>query len=114
MSALDAHVGSHLFKEALKTFLMEEERSVILVTHQTQFLPDVAYVIVLRNGTVAHQGTPEEIREADSALYESWVAAAKKTEELAAMEASEEDQGIDKEIKALREQIKERKKELQH
>ena len=46
MSALDAHVGTLVFKEALKTFLIEEKRSVVLVTHQTQFLPEVDYVSV--------------------------------------------------------------------
>ncbi|XP_022080483.1 ATP-binding cassette sub-family C member 9-like [Acanthaster planci] len=112
MSALDAHVGSHVFKEALKNFLIEEGRSVILVTHQTQFLPEVAYVIIMRNGTVWSRGTPDEIKESDPALYESWVTAATATKELAAAEASERDQGIDKEIQALREQIKEREKEL--
>ncbi|XP_038067816.1 ATP-binding cassette sub-family C member 9-like [Patiria miniata] len=111
LSALDAHVGSHVFKEALKKFLIGEGRSIILITHQTQFLPEVAYVIIMKNGKVAQQGTPEEIKAADPDLYESWATAATATKAAATAEQSDKDQGIDKDIKALREQIEEREKE---
>ena len=45
MSALDVHVGTQVFHEAIKNYLIVEQgRSVVLVTHQTHFLPEVDYV----------------------------------------------------------------------
>ena len=39
MSALDVHVGSHIFREAIARYLLQEEKTVILVTHQLQYMP---------------------------------------------------------------------------
>ena len=38
MSALDVHVGGHLFQEGIVGILLKEKRTVILVTHQLQYL----------------------------------------------------------------------------
>ena len=38
LSALDVHVGGHLFEEGIMEFLRENQRTVILVTHQLQYL----------------------------------------------------------------------------
>ena len=38
LSALDVHVGGHLFEEGIMDFLIENKRTVILVTHQIQYL----------------------------------------------------------------------------
>lgn len=38
LSALDVHVGAHLFEEGIKGILLKENRTVILVTHQVQYL----------------------------------------------------------------------------
>ena len=61
-SAVDAHVGRHLYEEAL-TGELGKGRTRILVTHHvTLCLPKTKYSILLGDGTVQHAGTVEELR----------------------------------------------------
>jgi len=46
LSAVDKHVGRHLFNEAINGFLKDKTR--ILVTHQLQYLKGVDKILVLR------------------------------------------------------------------
>ena len=43
LSAVDAHVGKHLFEECIKRFL--EDKVVILVTHQIQYLKEADNIL---------------------------------------------------------------------
>ncbi|XP_048482044.1 ATP-binding cassette sub-family C member 4 [Plutella xylostella] len=54
LSAVDAHVGRHLFEACLVGYLRRHTR--VLVTHQLQFLKDVDQIIILKNGTIAAAG----------------------------------------------------------
>lgn len=47
LSAVDTHVGKHLFNECIKDYLRSKTR--ILVTHQVQHLKSCDYIIVLNN-----------------------------------------------------------------
>lgn len=51
LSAVDAHVGRHLFNECIgpNGFLAKNSTTRILVTHQVHFLKEADEVIVLRN-----------------------------------------------------------------
>ncbi|XP_076295432.1 ATP-binding cassette sub-family C member 4 isoform X2 [Lasioglossum baleicum] len=60
LSAVDTHVGKHLFKECIKDYLHDKTR--ILVTHQVQFLKNCDYIIVLNNGRVEFEGTFTELQ----------------------------------------------------
>lgn len=61
MSAVDTHTANWIFQEALLGPLMAN-RTCILVTHSvTMALPHADYAIVLDNGRVTTQGTPQEI-----------------------------------------------------
>ena len=55
LSAVDTHVGKHLFNECIKDYLRSKTR--ILVTHQVQHLKSCDYIIVLNNGKIEHEGT---------------------------------------------------------
>ena len=55
----DAHVGDHLFKEAIAGVLRFHTR--VLVTHQLHFLPHVDRVIVMDKGRITHQGTYDQL-----------------------------------------------------
>ncbi len=44
MSALDVHVGSHIFQRAIMEYLLKQEKTVILVTHHLQYMPDAHQV----------------------------------------------------------------------
>lgn len=59
LSAVDPHVGKHIFDHVIKTELVG--RTVILVSHQLQFVPQSDMVIVIEKGTVAQQGTYQDL-----------------------------------------------------
>ncbi|XP_053601424.1 ATP-binding cassette subfamily C member 4-like isoform X2 [Plodia interpunctella] len=59
LSAVDAHVGRHLFESCLVGYLRNTTR--ILVTHQLQFLRDVDQIVILKNGAVAAAGNFETL-----------------------------------------------------
>ncbi|KAJ8340239.1 hypothetical protein SKAU_G00348720 [Synaphobranchus kaupii] len=54
-SAVDAHVGKHIFEECIKNEL--SGRSVILVTHHLQYLEFCDDVMLLENGEIKEMGT---------------------------------------------------------
>ena len=63
LSAVDAHVGEHLFKYAIEGGIMGNATR-ILVTHHVHFLPRCDKVVVLEGGQVKHYGTYSELIEA--------------------------------------------------
>ncbi|XP_065007586.1 probable non-intrinsic ABC protein 5 [Musa acuminata AAA Group] len=58
-SAVDAHTGSHLFKECLLGFL--SSKTVVYVTHQVEFLPSADLILVIRDGRIVQAGKYNEI-----------------------------------------------------
>ncbi|XP_035239753.1 multidrug resistance-associated protein 5 isoform X1 [Anguilla anguilla] len=59
LSALDAHVGNHIFNNAIKKQL--RSKTVIFVTHQLQYLVDCDEVIFMRDGSITEQGSHEDL-----------------------------------------------------
>ncbi|KAF7825939.1 ABC transporter C family member 3 [Senna tora] len=53
-SAVDAHTGSHLFKECILGLL--SSKTVIYVTHQVEFLPAADLILVMKDGKVTQCG----------------------------------------------------------
>ncbi|CAK9794749.1 ATP-binding cassette sub-family C member 4 [Anthophora plagiata] len=64
LSAVDTHVGKHLFNECIKHYLQNKTR--ILVTHQIQYLKNCDYIIVLNNGAIECEGTFVELQSKHS------------------------------------------------
>ncbi|XP_054272057.1 probable multidrug resistance-associated protein lethal(2)03659 [Macrosteles quadrilineatus] len=60
LSAVDTHVGKHLFEQCISGFL--KGKTVILVTHQLQFLGSAKHIVLLNSGKVVVQGTYKELR----------------------------------------------------
>ncbi|KAA3486882.1 ABC transporter C family member 3-like isoform X1 [Gossypium australe] len=58
-SAVDAHTGSHLFKEVLLGIL--SSKTVIYVTHQVEFLPAADLILVMKNGRITQAGKYNDI-----------------------------------------------------
>ena len=54
LSAVDAHVGKHIFEQCLRGALIG--KTVIFVTHQSHFLPHADKIIVIDKGVITHQG----------------------------------------------------------
>lgn len=63
LSAVDAHVGRHLFEECIghKGRLGKQKATRILVTHQVHYLKDADFVVVLSEGKIEHMGSPQEL-----------------------------------------------------
>ena len=63
LSAVDTHTAKHIFEEALIGDLMVH-RTCILVSHNVALtIPLAQFVVVLSNGKIVAQGTPEQIAE---------------------------------------------------
>jgi len=60
LSAVDSHVGEHLFSEAIVGDI-GVGRTRILVTHHVHILARCDCVIVMENGTIKHQGAYEDL-----------------------------------------------------
>ncbi|RVW50096.1 ABC transporter C family member 3 [Vitis vinifera] len=58
-SAVDAHTGTHLFKECLLGLL--GSKTVIYVTHQVEFLPAADLILVMKDGRITQAGKYNEI-----------------------------------------------------
>ncbi|XP_045054550.2 ATP-binding cassette sub-family C member 5 isoform X2 [Desmodus rotundus] len=59
LSALDAHVGNHIFNSAIQKHL--KSKTVLFVTHQLQYLADCDKVIFMKEGCITERGTHEEL-----------------------------------------------------
>ncbi|KMT10481.1 hypothetical protein BVRB_5g116050 [Beta vulgaris subsp. vulgaris] len=58
-SAVDAHTGSHLYKEVLLGLL--KGKTVIYVTHQVEFLTAADLIVVMKNGRIAQVGKYDDL-----------------------------------------------------
>ncbi|XP_056602458.1 ATP-binding cassette sub-family C member 12 [Triplophysa dalaica] len=63
LSAVDAHVGKHIFEECIKKEL--KGKSIILVTHQLQYLEFSDEVLLLENGEIKEAGTHSILMNAE-------------------------------------------------
>lgn len=63
LSAVDAHVGRHLFDEVIgpKGRLAGEKATRILVTHQIHFLSEADWIVIMENGRISRQGTYNDL-----------------------------------------------------
>uniref|UniRef100_A0A7N8X4I8 ATP-binding cassette, sub-family C (CFTR/MRP), member 12 n=1 Tax=Mastacembelus armatus TaxID=205130 RepID=A0A7N8X4I8_9TELE len=63
LSAVDAHVGKHIFEECIKKEL--QGKSVILVTHQLQYLEFCDDILVLEDGEIQEAGNHQALMKAN-------------------------------------------------
>ena len=61
LSAVDVHVGRHLFNNCIRGFL--KNKAVILVTHQLQYLQDADEIIVMKGGLMEDKGSFEHLQK---------------------------------------------------
>ncbi|XP_072179889.1 ATP-binding cassette sub-family C member 9-like [Diadema setosum] len=81
LSALDMHVSADLFNKGIKGILRQRHQTVILVTHQLQYLPHADKIIYMSDGEVKCQGTSEEIVQVCPELKRQWQQAVRKASE---------------------------------
>ncbi|KAL2650424.1 hypothetical protein R1flu_018552 [Riccia fluitans] len=58
-SAVDAHTGSELFRECIMGAL--HGKTVVLVTHQVEFLPAADQILVMRDGKIVQSGKYDDL-----------------------------------------------------
>ncbi|XP_043911577.1 ATP-binding cassette sub-family C member 2 [Protopterus annectens] len=57
LSAVDAHVGKHIFEKVISSNGLLKNKTRILVTHGVSFLPRVDEIVVLQNGRISEVGS---------------------------------------------------------
>jgi ATP-binding cassette subfamily C (CFTR/MRP) protein 4 len=60
LSAVDTHVGKHLFEICIKGYL--KEKTCILITHQLQYLTKVDQIILMENANILAEGSYQELQ----------------------------------------------------
>ncbi|KAF9199857.1 hypothetical protein BGZ49_009975, partial [Haplosporangium sp. Z 27] len=68
LSAVDAHVGKRLWKDCVLKELSGRTR--IIATHQLHVLPDTDYVICMKDGAIAEEGTFKDLMAKKGAFCE--------------------------------------------
>ncbi|WVZ96875.1 hypothetical protein U9M48_042457 [Paspalum notatum var. saurae] len=63
-SAVDAHTAATLFNDCVMAVL--QNKTVILVTHQVEFLSKVDKIMVVENGEITHEGTYQELLQSST------------------------------------------------
>ncbi|KAK8386783.1 hypothetical protein O3P69_017907 [Scylla paramamosain] len=63
LSAVDSHVGKHIFDHVIGPSGMLKHKTRILVTHGITYLPKADKIVVLKNGEISEQGTYSQLVE---------------------------------------------------
>ncbi|KAF5286347.1 hypothetical protein FQR65_LT12641 [Abscondita terminalis] len=61
LSAVDAQVGKEIFENCIRNYL--KGKTVVLVTHQLQYLANVDHIVVLDKGLVIAQGSCSDLQK---------------------------------------------------
>ncbi|XP_070580038.1 multidrug resistance-associated protein 1-like isoform X1 [Ptychodera flava] len=70
LSAVDAHVGKHIFDNVIGPDGLLKNKTRVLVTHGITFLPQVDKIIVLVGGRITETGSFQELLDRDGAFAE--------------------------------------------
>uniref|UniRef100_A0A8D0UJG5 Multidrug resistance-associated protein 1 n=2 Tax=Sus scrofa TaxID=9823 RepID=A0A8D0UJG5_PIG len=70
LSAVDAHVGKHIFENVVGPKGMLKNKTRLLVTHGLSYLPQVDVIIVMSGGKISEMGSYQELLARDGAFAE--------------------------------------------
>ncbi|KAM9598635.1 ATP-binding cassette sub-family C member 6 isoform 4-T4 [Morphnus guianensis] len=71
LSAVDAHVGQHIFEHVLgPNGLLKDKQTRVLVTHTINILPQVDNIVFLVDGTISEIGSYQELLQRNGAFAE--------------------------------------------
>ncbi|KAL3648023.1 Multidrug resistance-associated protein 4 [Castilleja foliolosa] len=87
-SAVDAHTGSEIFKECVRGAL--RDKTIILVTHQVDFLHNVDQILVMRDGMIVQSGKYDSLLDSGTD-FKALVSAHDASMELVDVETKNED-----------------------
>ncbi|KAK7277730.1 hypothetical protein RJT34_22745 [Clitoria ternatea] len=98
-SAVDAHTGTEIFKECVRGSL--KGKTVILVTHQVDFLHNVDLIVVMRDGTIVQSGKYDDLLNSGMD-FSALVAAHETSMELVEQGAGMPGENLNKPLKSPR------------
>lgn len=61
LSAVDAHVGKHIFENVIGPTGILASKTRLLVTHGITYLPNVDNIYVVKNGEISESGNLQEL-----------------------------------------------------
>eukprot|EP01127_Copromyxa_protea_P009587 TRINITY_DN2277_c0_g1_i1.p1 TRINITY_DN2277_c0_g1~~TRINITY_DN2277_c0_g1_i1.p1 ORF type:complete len:1277 (+),score=324.69 TRINITY_DN2277_c0_g1_i1:241-3831(+) len=61
LSAVDSHVGRHIFDQAIAEFL--KDKPVLFITNQLQYLPEATNIVYLEGGKIEGQGNFRDLSD---------------------------------------------------
>uniref|UniRef100_A0A8C0VLD3 ABC-type glutathione-S-conjugate transporter n=1 Tax=Cyanistes caeruleus TaxID=156563 RepID=A0A8C0VLD3_CYACU len=70
LSAVDAHVGQHIFEHVLGPSGLLKDKTRVLVTHTINILPQVDNIVFLVDGMISETGSYQELLQRDGAFAE--------------------------------------------
>ncbi|XP_063790448.1 multidrug resistance-associated protein 1 isoform X2 [Pseudophryne corroboree] len=70
LSAVDAHVGKHIFDKVIGPKGLLKDKTRILVTHGVSYLPQMDSIIVMVDGKITEVGSYQELLKQDGAFAE--------------------------------------------
>lgn len=70
LSAVDSHVGKHIFDNVLGENSMLQKKTRLLVTHAISFLPKVDEIVVILNGEISESGSYKNLLAQKGAFAE--------------------------------------------
>ncbi|XP_009884912.1 PREDICTED: multidrug resistance-associated protein 6-like [Charadrius vociferus] len=70
LSAVDAHVGQHIFEHVLGPNGLLKDKTRVLVTHTVNILPQVDNIVFLVDGTISEIGSYQELLQRNGAFAE--------------------------------------------
>ncbi|XP_065540276.1 multidrug resistance-associated protein 1 isoform X5 [Lathamus discolor] len=70
LSAVDAHVGQHIFERVLGPNGLLKNKTRVLVTHTINILPQVDNIVFLVDGTISEIGSYQELLQRNGAFAE--------------------------------------------
>lgn len=88
LSAVDAHVGRHLFQNLIRGYLHNKTR--ILVTHQLHFLKQVDLILLMKDGHIEAMGTFSELNRKNPSFVRLMAASAEDEQEVPESPMAEE------------------------
>uniref|UniRef100_T1JBI7 ABC-type glutathione-S-conjugate transporter n=1 Tax=Strigamia maritima TaxID=126957 RepID=T1JBI7_STRMM len=81
LSAVDSHVGKHIFENVIGPEGVLKNKTRVLITNGITYLPQMHYIVVLDKGTIVEEGTYEQLVEARGPFSEFLMNYLKETEE---------------------------------
>ena len=98
LSAVDAHVGKHIFERVIGPKGLLKNKTRVLVTHGVSFLPVVDKIFVMKEGEITESGSYKELLNQKGAFADFLIHYLSNNEDTADPETESELEGLKQEL----------------